>query len=121
MVNHLRTTHYRLGLVCDQCFGCPTVMSDSLHQHGCQIVNNTVLLLDWVCPTDPPAQPRVHTRGVKVVLFNQTPSLQKARRFNKEGATHQPTKSIFYSPSLTDKTAISVPAVTWIAQERCNQ
>ena len=27
VVNHLRTTHYRLGLVCDWCFGCPTVMS----------------------------------------------------------------------------------------------
>ena len=30
VVNHLRTTHYRLGLVCDWCFGCPSVMSDSL-------------------------------------------------------------------------------------------
>ena len=36
VVNHLRTTHYRLGLVCDKCFGCPSVMSDSLCQHGCQ-------------------------------------------------------------------------------------
>ena len=36
VVNHLRTTHYRLGLVCNQCFGCPTVMSDSLHWHGHQ-------------------------------------------------------------------------------------
>ena len=36
VVNHLRTTHYRLGLVCNQCFGCPTVMSDSLCQHGHQ-------------------------------------------------------------------------------------
>ena len=36
VVNHLRTTHYRLGLVCNQCFGCPTVTSDSLCQHGCQ-------------------------------------------------------------------------------------
>ena len=35
MVNHLRTTHYRLGLVSDQCFGCPTVMLDTLHQHRC--------------------------------------------------------------------------------------
>ena len=33
VVNHLRTTHYRLGLVCDQCFGCPSVMLDSLCQH----------------------------------------------------------------------------------------
>ena len=36
MVNHLKTTHYRLGLVCNQCFGCLTVMSDSLCQHGHQ-------------------------------------------------------------------------------------
>ena len=35
VVNHLRTTHYRLGLVCDQCFSCQAVMSDSLccHRH----------------------------------------------------------------------------------------
>ena len=36
VVNHLRTTHYRLGLVCNKCFGCPSVMSDSLRWHGCQ-------------------------------------------------------------------------------------
>ena len=30
VVNHLRTTHYRLGLMCDWCFGCPSVTSDSL-------------------------------------------------------------------------------------------
>ena len=35
MVNHLRTVHYRLGLVCNLCFGCPTVTSDTLHWHGC--------------------------------------------------------------------------------------
>ena len=34
IVNHLRTTHYKLGLICDQCFGCPTMMVDTLHQHG---------------------------------------------------------------------------------------
>ena len=36
VVNHLRTTHYRLGLVCNRCFGCPSMMPDSLCQHGCQ-------------------------------------------------------------------------------------
>ena len=36
VVNHLRTTNYRLGLICDQCFGCPSVMLDSLCQHGHQ-------------------------------------------------------------------------------------
>ena len=35
IVNHLRTAHYKLGLVCDLCFGCPTRMADTLHQHGC--------------------------------------------------------------------------------------
>ena len=25
IINHLRTTHYKLGLICDQCFGCPTM------------------------------------------------------------------------------------------------
>ena len=31
IVNHLRTIHYKLGLICDQCYGCPTVMLDTLH------------------------------------------------------------------------------------------
>ena len=35
LVNHLRTTHYRLGLVCDKCYGCPSITSDTLHCHGC--------------------------------------------------------------------------------------
>ena len=34
IVNHLRTVHHKLGLICNQCFGCPMVMSDTLHQHG---------------------------------------------------------------------------------------
>ena len=34
IINHLRTVHYKLGLICDQCFGCPTVTLDTLCQHG---------------------------------------------------------------------------------------
>ena len=34
IINHLRTAHYRLGLICNQCFGCPTTMADTLHRHG---------------------------------------------------------------------------------------
>ena len=30
MVNHLWTMHYRLGLVCDRCYDCPSTMSDTL-------------------------------------------------------------------------------------------
>ena len=35
VVNHLRTTHCRLGLVCDKCHGCPTTTCDTLCHHGC--------------------------------------------------------------------------------------
>ena len=34
IINHLRTVHYKLGLVCDLCFGCPTMTVDTLCQHG---------------------------------------------------------------------------------------
>ena len=34
IVNHLRMVHYRLGLVCDQCHDCPSIMADTLHHHG---------------------------------------------------------------------------------------
>ena len=34
LVNHLKTMHYKLGLVCDKCYGCPTITSDTLHHHG---------------------------------------------------------------------------------------
>ena len=41
VVNHLRTTHYNLGLVCDKCYGCPTITSNTLYHHGhhdCQVI-----------------------------------------------------------------------------------
>ena len=34
IINHLRTVHYKLGLICDKCFGCPTTMSDTVLRHG---------------------------------------------------------------------------------------
>ena len=34
VVNQLRTTHYKLGLVCNKCYGCPTITSNTLHCHG---------------------------------------------------------------------------------------
>ena len=34
MVNHLQTIHYRLGLVCNRCHGCPSTMSNTLCHHG---------------------------------------------------------------------------------------
>ena len=34
VVNHLGTTHYQLGLVCNRCYGCLSTMSNTLHHHG---------------------------------------------------------------------------------------
>ena len=34
VVNHLWTTHYHLGLVCDRCYGCPSNMSNTCCCHG---------------------------------------------------------------------------------------
>ena len=34
VVNHLWTTHYWLGLVCDRCYGCLSTMSNALCCHG---------------------------------------------------------------------------------------
>ena len=34
VVNHIRTVHYKLGLICNKCFGCPTTTLDTLHRHG---------------------------------------------------------------------------------------
>ena len=34
VMNHLRMVHYKLGLNCNWCFGCPTTMSDTLCRHG---------------------------------------------------------------------------------------
>ena len=34
VVNHLWTIHYRLGLVCNRCYGCLSTMCDTLCHHG---------------------------------------------------------------------------------------
>ena len=34
IVNHLWTTHYKLGLVCGTCFHCPSVTSEAIWCHG---------------------------------------------------------------------------------------
>ena len=33
IVNHLWTVHYKLGLICEKCFGCPSIMSEAIHCH----------------------------------------------------------------------------------------
>ena len=40
IINHLRTVHYKLGLIYNQCFGCPMVTLDALCQHGCHTCTN---------------------------------------------------------------------------------
>ena len=36
MVNHLQMVHYRLGLVCNRCHDCLSIMADTLHCHSWQ-------------------------------------------------------------------------------------
>ena len=40
VINHLRTVHHKLGLICNQCLKCPTVMLDILCQYGCHTCTN---------------------------------------------------------------------------------
>ena len=40
VINHLRTIHYRLELVCKKCYGCLTTSSEAICHHrqkGCQL------------------------------------------------------------------------------------
>ena len=34
VINHLWTVHYRLGLVCEKCFGCLSTSSETIHHHS---------------------------------------------------------------------------------------
>ena len=34
IINHLRTVHYKLGLMCKKCFGCLSITSEAIHCHG---------------------------------------------------------------------------------------
>ena len=36
VVNHLQMTHYKFGLVCEKCFCCPLVTSETIWCHGCK-------------------------------------------------------------------------------------
>ena len=36
VINHLQMTHYKLGLVCEKCFHCPTVTSEAIWCYGCK-------------------------------------------------------------------------------------
>ena len=115
VVNHLKTTHYRLGLVCNRCFGCPSVTLDSLRRHGhqdCQqyLVPSGSGLSDWpTCPT------KGSYKGVKAVLFNQTPFPLEGQKIQQRRC-HLPTHltHLLFS-HLADKTATSILAVAWFA------
>ena len=34
VINHLQTVHYRLGLVCEKCFSCPSTSLETLYCHS---------------------------------------------------------------------------------------
>ena len=102
VVSHLRTTHYRLGLVCDRCFGCPSMMSDSLHQHGYQDCQQ-YSVPSGSGPSDWPNYPAKGSyKGVKAVLFNQASFLPESQKIWQRRC-HLPTCLLF--SWLADKTA----------------
>ena len=34
IINHMRTVYYKLDLMCDKCFSCPSISSEAIHHHG---------------------------------------------------------------------------------------
>ena len=34
IVNHLQTVHYKLGLMCEKCIGCPSITLEAICCHG---------------------------------------------------------------------------------------
>ena len=34
IADHLQTVHYKLGLICEKCFGCPSITSEAICHHG---------------------------------------------------------------------------------------
>ena len=88
VVNHLRTTHYKLGLVCDKCYGCPTITSDTLHCHGCHNCCwvKSLLLLSQSCLTNPSSGPLLRSQGG--IFYSGSPG-KKARLISEEGSVCQ--------------------------------
>ena len=62
-------------------FGCPTVMLDALHWHGCHTCTNQVL------------SPRVHPES-KMMLFTRPPSLGRLGSSLKKALTAIPTNQL---------------------------
>ena len=113
VVNHLRTTHYRLGLVCNKCFGCPSVMSDSLCQHGHQDCQQYSVPSESGLSNWPTFQTKGSYKGVKVVLFSQNPLLLEGQKIRWR-RHHPPTclTHLLFS-CLADKTTTSFSVVAW--------
>ena len=86
--------------MCNRCFGCPTVMSD-LSPAAWAPKLSKILCCLWIRSVQLTYLPdQEFTQGSKGSAYSTRPlSLQKARRFDKEGAGCQPTKSIFYPPA----------------------
>ena len=102
VVNHLRTTHYKLGLVCDKCYGCPTITSNTLHHHGhhncCQVITPS----DQSHQTNPSSGPLLRSQGR---TFDSGPPREKARLISKEGGVCQSANPSIVSTKF-DKAAV---------------
>ena len=99
VVNHFRTTHYRLGLMCNWYFGCPTVMSDSLCQHWCQNCQRYCVASGAGSSNWPTHSTRNLHKGAKAVIFNQTPFPPEGQKVWQRRPT-SPPNPILYSSAL---------------------
>ena len=62
IINHLRTVHYKLGLICEKCFCCPSITSEAIQHHR------------WKN-----CQPSVEGRSWGVILISVTTGRKYAR------------------------------------------
>ena len=90
VVNHLRTSHYRLGLMCDKCHGCPTTTCNTFTIMAITIVVESILLLSQSHLTNPLPKLRTPTRNQDGIVY--LGSFQgKARLISSEGGVCQTT------------------------------
>ena len=86
VVNHLRTMHYKLGLVCDKCYSCPTITSDTLCCHGHHNCYESLLLLSQSHLTNPLSGPLLRSQGG--IFYSGSPE-EKVRLISEEGSVCQ--------------------------------
>ena len=101
VVNHLRTTHYRLGLVCDKCQSCPSTTCNTLCLHGhhncCWVITPSELV-----PSDESfIQAKDPYYEVKVEYSTQVPPEGRLDWLAEQVVSAKLPAHLFFLPSST--------------------